>query len=522
MIAADLAPGLNRDYFGFLGWRQHESAVWQDVRAAASSRAAAGRHTTRGVIRGLDRDGAAIRRATENARAAGVDSLVRFEVAPVAAARPVLDAAPLPGHGLIATNPPYGVRLEDRESARAALRELGRVLREHFVGWKAVVLTGAPDMGLELGIRAQRAHTVWNGPLECRLLRLDVNRDEFRSPGLPSRALRIDESTRSSPGARMVANRLKKNFARLSKWAARERVSCYRLYDADMPEYSLAVDLYRSTNAAEWLYVQEYQAPKDIEPDAVRRRRNEALAVLPEVTGVPVERIKFRTRRKHARGSQYEKHGENAQFHVVEEGGLKFWVNFDDYLDTGLFLDQRLTRARLRAAAQRRRFLNLFCYTGTATVYAAAGGARSTTSVDLSATYLDWAQRNLTLNGFLSRDHELVRADAREWVADAGRRDARYDLIFLDPPTFSRSKRMEGTLDVQRDHSPLVDACMNLLAKDGVLVLSTNAQRFKLDPALAERYAVLDISAATLPQDFARNPRIHRCYEIRDSVEGPR
>jgi 23S rRNA (guanine2445-N2)-methyltransferase / 23S rRNA (guanine2069-N7)-methyltransferase len=497
----------------------HDARLWKDLRAAAEARASTGVSSVRNTLRGTDIDAAAIRTARMNAEAAGVGTLVTFEVARLMDAAPRTNAAPLPGQGLLATNPPYGVRLEDRNAARGVHRELGRVLRERFVGWKAAVLTGAPDMGLELGVRAQRVHTVWNGPIECRLLRLDIEREEFRAPGLTSHAVRIDETLRSTPGAKMFANRLTKNLDRLSRWARREGVSCYRLYDADMPEYALAIDRYRGAeHGEEWLYVQEYQPPREIQPEAARRRRNEALAVLPDVTGVPAERIKFRTRRKHARGTQYEKRGEQGQFHVVEEGGLRFWVNFDAYLDTGLFLDHRLTRARLRAAAEGRRFLNLFCYTGTATVYAAAGGARSTTSIDLSSTYLDWAQRNIALNGLSGRDHDLVRADAREWLAEAARRHARYDLIFLDPPTFSTSKRMEGTLDVQRDHSHLVDACMHLLAKDGLLVFSTNAQRFKLDPALAERYAVQEVSAATLPQDFARNPRIHRCYELRPAA----
>ncbi|MGH8310313.1 MAG: bifunctional 23S rRNA (guanine(2069)-N(7))-methyltransferase RlmK/23S rRNA (guanine(2445)-N(2))-methyltransferase RlmL, partial [Steroidobacteraceae bacterium] len=420
----------------------------------------------------------------------------------------------------LCTNPPYGVRLDDRTVARDVHRELGRVLREHFVGWRAAVLTGAPEMGLELGVRAQRTHTVWNGPLECRLLRLDIERDEFRTPGVRTRTVKIDPTLRSAPGARMFANRLKKNVERIAGWAHREGVSCYRLYDADMPEYALAIDRYRGAERPEeWLYVQEYQAPREIEVEAVKRRRNEALAVLPEVTDVPAERIYFRTRRKQARGEQYGKRGEEAQFHVVEEGGLRFWVNFDDYLDTGLFLDDRITRARLRSAAERRRFLNLFSYTGTATVHAAAGRARSTTSVDLSATYLDWAQRNLALNGFSGKDHELIHADARGWLEDAARRNARYELIFLGPPTFSTSKRMYGVLNVQRDHTALIEASMRLLAPSGLLVFSTNAQRFKLGADVAKRYAVEDISAATLPQDFARNPRIHCCFEIRTASE---
>ena len=192
-------------------------------------------------------------------------------------------------------------------------------------------------------------------------------------------------------------------------------------------------------------------------------------------------------------------------------------MNFDDYLDTGLFLDHRPTRARIREIAAGKRFLNLFCYTGTVTVYAAAGGASSSVSVDLSRTYLDWAERNLGLNGLATRDHALIQADCREWLARgrAQRTAISYDLIFLDPPTFSNSKRMEGVLDIARDHGALIDACARVLAPGGLLVFSTNAQKFKLDPALAERYDVQDITAATIPRDFERNPRIHRCYDIR-------
>jgi 23S rRNA (guanine2445-N2)-methyltransferase / 23S rRNA (guanine2069-N7)-methyltransferase len=232
------------------------------------------------------------------------------------------------------------------------------------------------------------------------------------------------------------------------------------------------------------------------------------------VSGVPQERIRVRTRRRTRRGEQYEKVSEQGHFHVVAEGGLKFRVNFEDYLDTGLFLDHRMTRARLREAARGARFLNLFAYTGSATVYAAAGGASATVSVDLSRTYLEWAQRNLALNGFSGAAHQYVQADARAWLQQAAGSTARFDLIFIDPPTFSNSKRMEGVLDVARDHAALIDDCMRLLAPGGLLVFSTNAQRFRLDAALSERYVLHDVSAATLPPDFARNPRIHRCYEI--------
>jgi len=238
------------------------------------------------------------------------------------------------------------------------------------------------------------------------------------------------------------------------------------------------------------------------------------LATLPGTTGVAPERIRVRTRRRTRRGEQYDKVDEQAHFHVVSEGGLRFRVNFEDYLDTGLFLDQRVTRARLRHAARGKHFLNLFAYTGTATVYAAAGGAASSTSVDLSRTYLGWAQRNLALNALAGDAHAWVQADCREWLTDAARGRARFDLVFLDPPTFSNSKRMEGVLDIERDHPELIDACARLLAPGGLLIFSTNAQRFRLQEQLGERYQIRDVSAATLPKDFERNPRIHRCFEV--------
>jgi 23S rRNA (guanine2445-N2)-methyltransferase / 23S rRNA (guanine2069-N7)-methyltransferase len=232
------------------------------------------------------------------------------------------------------------------------------------------------------------------------------------------------------------------------------------------------------------------------------------------VTGITAEFIHLRQRRITSRRDQYEKLGEQADYRLVEEGGLRFWVNFTDYLDTGLFLDHRITRQRLRDAAARKRFLNLFAYTGSATVYAAAGRARETTTVDMSATYLDWAQRNLAANGFSGSQHELVRADCIAWLKDAVAERRQYDLIFLDPPTFSNSKRMDDILDVQRDHHALIDRCMALLAPGGKLVFSTNAQKFRMDADIGGLYKVTDISRATLPKDFERNPRIHQCYEL--------
>ena len=540
LIASDRAPGLDREYFGFFGWAGHDVDTWESLLEEARARARAGAEAAaarglEGAIRGQDRDFAAVRNARSNAERAGVQRLVGFEVRPLAEAKPMVGrvrvevaaGAPI---GLVCTNPPYGIRLEDRDTARAVHRELGAVLRERFQGWSAAVLTGAPELGLELGIRAHRTHTVWNGAIECRLLRMKVDTGSAREPG---RLGKGDNNLRDSPGAQMFANRLAKNLKKQQAWAQRNSISCYRLYDADMPEYAFAIDVYRSVaDAADlsvastrpasgevmWLYVQEYAAPAEIELEAVRKRRGEALSTLSDVTGVDPDHVRVRTRRKNKRGEQYSKVQERDSYHVVLEDGLKFLVNFDDYLDTGLFLDHRMTRKRLRTAASGKRFLNLFAYTCTASVYAAAGGAVATTSVDMSNTYLNWAQRNFELNGLIPASNGLVQADCRVWLEEAGRGRERYDLIFIDPPTFSNSKRMEGVFDVERDHSEFIEGCVRLLAPGGLIVFSTNSQRFRLDESLTQRYDVRDISAKTLPHDFERNPRIHKCFEVRVKI----
>jgi 23S rRNA (guanine2445-N2)-methyltransferase / 23S rRNA (guanine2069-N7)-methyltransferase len=506
MIAAHMAPGARRSYFGFFGWVGHDRHTWERVKREALAR----EQKPALRLRGVDSDSRVLAPARDNAARAGLAGLITFDSGRLADAKPAGVGA-----GFVATNPPYGVRLEDRDTARALMKQLGEVLRENFSGWDAAILAGSPDAGLELGIRAERVHTVWNGALECRLLRLHVSAETEKQMLHTGASARIDAKLAESPGSQMFGNRIAKNLKQLKSWVKREGISCYRLYDADMPEYSFAIDRYGESGTDQaWLYVQEYAAPKTIEPEAVQRRRNEALAGLPGATGIPVERIHLRQRRRTARGDQYEKLGESADFKLVEESGLKFWVNFSDYLDTGLFLDHRITRQRIGADAAKRRFLNLFAYTGSATVYAAAGGARASTTVDMSATYLDWAQRNLAVNDIPRRDHEYIQADCIAWLEDAVASSRKYDLIFLDPPTFSNSKRMDDILDVQRDHGALIHRCMTLLASGGKLLFSTNAQKFKLDSEINRSYKVTDISRATLPEDFKRNPRIHQCFEL--------
>jgi 23S rRNA (guanine2445-N2)-methyltransferase / 23S rRNA (guanine2069-N7)-methyltransferase len=513
LIAADAAPGLGRKYFGFLRWRGHDAAVWQRLVAEARERRAAA-DLGRVVLRGFDRDASIVRAARENAAAAGVAAHVELAARELAE----LPAAPA-ARGLVAVNPPYGERLGEQHKLVPLYALLGRTLRERFLGWQAAVLTGNPPLGRELGIRAKRAHTLYNGPIECRLLRFDVEARHFETKREPGALPQFDaEAARARPGSAMFANRLRKNVATLGAWARKEQIACYRVYDADMPEYAFSIDLYqaRVAEAGErrWVYVQEYAPPATVDKAKARARREEAFAAIPEVLGVPTERVHLRVRRRQKHGGQYQKLAERGEFHTVEEGGLAFLVNFTDHLDTGLFLDHRSTRARIRELANGKTFLNLFAYTATASVFAAAGGARSTTSVDLSNTYLDWARRNLDLNGFKDAGrHKLLHEDVLAWLERPAAE--RYDLVFLDPPTVSRSKRMTEQLDLQHDHVRLIRATLRRLAPGGLLLFSTNFRKFKLDRDALADLAVEDVSAATIPKDFARDAKIHRCYEIR-------
>lgn len=482
MIACDVAPGSLRAEFGLERWLGHDAALWTTLRDEARERAAAGRSRERPALLGFDEDPAMVAMARENAERAGVAACCTFERGELRRLR-----APTATTGLVASNPPYGERLGTKLDARETLAQLGAALRAHYTGWTAVLIT--PDDGLlhAVGMPVADRIEVANGPTPALFVRMPV-----------AAAAEVDHP---------LHNRMRKNAKRLKKWATRQGVTCYRVYDADLPEYNAAVDLYEDR-----AHVQEYEAPSTIEPELALRRLTEVTRAVSEVFGIPSDRVHVKTRRRQRGKAQYERLSEEGSFFVAREGGHRFWVNLTDYLDTGLFLDHRDTRAMIERAAAGTRFLNLFCYTGSVSVYAAKGGAKTTTSVDLSNTYLQWAERNFVLNGIpVGPAHRLVRSDCLRFLEQE--RD-RYDLIFLDPPTFSNSKAMTTSFDVRRDHRPLVEAAMARLAPGGLLVFSTNARRFKLDPQIEARYATEDWTRKTMPQDFAGQPP-HRCWQIR-------
>ena len=313
----------------------------------------------------------------------------------------------------------------------------------------------------------------------------------------------------------MFANRLRKNLKSAVDWAQRESIDCFRIYDADMPEYAFAIDQYGDGAGNRWVVVQEYAPPRTVDVKAARQRRDEALAVIPHELDIPPERMFVRERRQQKQLTQYEKLAQEREFEVVREQPYRFQVNFTDYLDTGLFLDHRPTRRLIGELASGKRFLNLFAYTGTATVYAAGAGAVASTTVDMSRTYLDWAKRNLALNDLAAPAHGFVQANCLTWLTDQRATARRWDLMFIDPPTHSRSKRMTEDFDVQRDHVKLLELARELLTPRGTIVFSNNFTRFKLDAAALAAFEIEDIGRNTVPEDFSRNPRIHSCFLLR-------
>ena len=514
MMAADFAPGLLREYYGFLGWKKHDSGLWQSILTDAQQRRETGLAKMPMIV-GFDQDRRAVATALQHVENAGMQGKIHIEK------RDIDDASAAESwpKGLIACNPPYGERLGDEAETAELYRRFGEVLKNRFAGWQAAMIISNPELGFRLGIRSQKPITLFNGALECKLLRFNIEDRAFFEPKAKSQQERIEQISRrvendqSDSPAEMFGNRLRKNLKKLSKWAKQNNVSCYRLYDADLPEYAVAVDIYQGEKT--WVNVQEYESPKTIDPAKANQRLAGAMSEIPKVLSIPQEQVFLKIRRKQKNTDQYEKQGDSGRFHVIEEAGCKLWVNFEDYLDTGLFLDHRPIRQLIQQQAQGKRFLNLFAYTGSASVHAAIGGATSSVTVDMSNTYLDWAKRNFDLNS-IRGDHKLLRANCLQWLAEqaAAKQKPQFDLIFLDPPTFSNSKKMDEAFDVQTDHVQLLKNAASLLASEGVLYFSTNFRRFKMDHSALNGLIIEDISASTIPEDFARDQKIHYCWRI--------
>ncbi len=496
LMFGDSAPGLSRSYFGFLGWKGHDDALWSEIVNEAIMREDAGMEKRWPPIIGYDADPEMVAVAKKNIEKAGLAQKITVKKAQLAHLRRPSSK------GFIVTNPPYGERLLERVESSRLFQGFGRILREEFANWHAAVFASDPNMGDRMGIRWKESIHLFNGPIKCRLFCGKVPASQEETFTWQTAA------PDSETPALSFANRIRKNFKKIAKRAAREDITCFRIYDRDIPEYNVAVDVYEK-----WMLVQEYSPPSSVDKEASARRFRDILAALRQVFGVSRDRLFIKQRMRQKGKLQYQKKVKSGgKMYVVREERCRFLVNFTDYLDTGLFLDHRLTRKRIGEDAAGKRFLNLYAYTGTATVHAAMGGAELTTTVDLSSNYLSWARQNMGLNCLGGPAHQFIKADCMEWLRECRQE---YDLIFIDPPTFSNTKKKGRVFDVQKDHPRLIDLAMKRLAPDGLLIFSCNFKKFRLDRGLESRYAVEDITGRTIPFDFERNKKIHKCYEIR-------
>lgn len=495
MMAANMAPGVNRAKWGFESLEDFEPELWAEIKSEASVQARRGVKKIDTKFFGFDNDTRVLKTAQDNARRAGVDSLIEFKQGDAAEiTRPEGFEA-----GVIVCNPPYGERLGTHPGLIALYTAFGAQLKSQFGGCQASIFSSSDELLSCLRMRADKQFKLNNGALPCHQKNYSISERTAQDSS---------DNVTESLVAPDFSNRLKKNIAKIGKWARKEKLDCYRVYDADLPDYNVAIDVY-----LDQLVIQEYAAPKDIPEEKAKRRLTDIIRATIQVTGTPANKVVLKVREKQKGRAQYQKLSQQSETLVVNEYGVKLSVNLHDYLDTGLFLDHKITRRKLGEMAQGKDFLNLFAYTGSGTVHAACGGAKSTTTVDMSNTYLEWAKENMKLNGQVGRQHRFEQADCLQWLEKS---TAQFDLIFIDPPTFSNSKRMEQSFDVQRDHIQLMKNLKRLLRSGGTIVFSNNKRHFKMDlESLADLgLQANNISHQTLPMDFSRNKHIHNCWVI--------
>ena len=509
LLATDTAPGLARSSYGFMNLKDYDENKWQEIYNEALERSNQGKRKAQelGVkIFGFDADSAVVQRARDNIEHAGFSELVSVEHCLLDnLTNPCLGVNELPC--VVVTNPPYGERMGNFNELILLYTTLGHKLKTLFKGGRAAVISTSQELLSCLRLSLDKSYRLFNGALECQLRVFNLDHESG------------DQAPQADANQVLVAvdfsNRLTKNLKNLEKWANREKISAYRIYDADLPDYNAAIDRYN-----QYYIIQEYQAPSSIKAHVAQKRLLDMIAATIKVTGAIGDDVIVKSREKQKGESQYAKR-DDALGHYIEiyEQDVVFKVNLQDYLDTGLFLDARPIRRLIRSMSAGKDFLNLFAYTCSASVMAALGGAKSTTSVDMSRTYLDWGKDNFKINGFdldgynATGNHHFTQDDCLSYLSrDHGKT---YDLIYIDPPTFSNSKRMEKSFDVQRDHLLMLGNLTRHLNDGGVVIFCTNKRNFKLDDGVAQYgFTVENITPKTFDPDFKRDQQLHTCFKL--------
>lgn len=492
-MARNEAPGLFREGFAFERLPSFRVAKFKELKEQLLANIT----DPKLWLIGHDYDAQVLDKAIANAQRAELDTVIKFKQSD---ATKLTSVAKLPG--VVISNLPYGERIGSMAELVNLHRSLGVGFKKHFNHWKLALLGMDESLFKLLKLVKQKRYKFKNGPLdvELNLYQLDDKQVSLTTDDKP--ALNFE-------GSMAFANRLKKNKQGLKNWLKQNQVHAYRVYDADIPEYNVAVDIYGDSAV-----IFEYAAPKEIDEKTSEKRLQDVISLAAQQLDIAPENIAVKVRKKQKGEEQYTPMAKQNRTMVVEEFGAKFKVNLFDYLDTGLFLDHRLARRYIQENAKDKRFLNLFAYTGSASVHAAIGGAKAITTVDLSKTYLKWGQDNFALNDISNTRYRFEQADCLKWLEHA---QGQYDLIFLDPPTFSNSKRMKDAFDVQNDHIKLLTWVKKILSPSGTLIFSNNKRGFVMDEVglMGLGLKAENISENTLSPDFKRNKKIHNSWLIK-------
>jgi 23S rRNA (guanine2445-N2)-methyltransferase / 23S rRNA (guanine2069-N7)-methyltransferase len=540
-LGRNMAPGIDRE-FAAQAWEEFPKDLWADARQQARD---VQLPALEEKLLGMDIDGRVLQLARENAARASVADDIHFQTGAM------VRLTSRRRFGCLITNPPYGQRIDDRELEQT-YRSIPEVLAK-LPTWSHYFLTAYPGFERIVGRQADRRRKLYNGRIECTYFQFqgpkpvvdrsnpdhaaadsaatgpaatvasgerdgasDSDGDDAGGGKIPATRPYVHAlgpaafgqlTEQAQQQAELFAARLRKRAKHLRRWPTKRGITCYRLYERDVPEIPLVVDRYE-----DHLHISEYERPHDRDPAQHSNWLDLMARTAAQELQIPKLNVHLKRRRRQRGKTQHEKVDQTGAMTEVGEGGLRFLVNLDDYVDTGLFLDHRTTRQMVREAAHDATFLNLFSYTGSFTVYAAAGGARRTVSVDLSSAYRDWARQNMRLNGFSGDEHRFVASDVGSFIREHAAGEM-YDLVVVDPPTFSNSKRTDHDWNLQTDCMPLLQDLLPLVRKGGMIFFSNNFRRFKFDPSELPASEVHEISKQTVPEDF-RNRRIHRCWRI--------
>ncbi|MFK8013456.1 MAG: bifunctional 23S rRNA (guanine(2069)-N(7))-methyltransferase RlmK/23S rRNA (guanine(2445)-N(2))-methyltransferase RlmL [Marinicellaceae bacterium] len=492
LIACDIAPGLTNPHYSVETWKYFDQDNWNQILFEAKTRMIAGIDNFKGQIIGADHHKDSVEITKEHAYQLNAEDIIQCQYK-------TFENFSIPNkNNLVVCNPPYGVRL--KKNVDSTWRQLGEWMATKAVGSKAAIMTHAKNQGFMLGFRATKSWKLMNGDLLITLITFDIdNEKKLNTPSGQKHAL--------PETAQMVANRINKNLNRLKKWIKKENINAYRVYDADIPEYAVAIDVYNNH-----VNIQEYKAPNNIPEKKTKKRLQDAVLGAQVALNIKNDKVHIKTRQKQASNNQYEKRTVDSENLIVHEQNRKYIVNLEKYLDTGLFLDHRWIRNYFQENAKNKSFLNLFSYTGSVTVAAALGGACNSVSVDTSKTYLSWAKENFNINRLDSNKHKVIRSDVLEYLSNC---QNKFDVIFVDPPTYSNSHSRTTDWDVQRDHKHMLLACKRLLNHNGEILFSNNYRKFVIDDELNSYFTINDITKQSLSPDFQKSKIKRVCFQLK-------